>query len=289
MSAPTVATRQKRLPGSAARQRRRPAALHSVFERTLHEHRNALAGWIVGLAALAMTMLAMYPTIRGNMDFSKLVKSYPKALQEMFGISDYTSGPGYLRAEIFSLMAPLLIVILAVLWGSDLTAGEEERGTIDMLLANPVSRRRIVLEKLAAMLVGVSGTTVALGIVLALGAPLVGLRIGTSQLAAVVVATATIGMLYGTVALAVGAATGRRSVARGAAVLLAVAAYLLSSLANLATWLRPARPASPWYQALGVDPIANGFMPLHLLVVLGATAACAVIAVVMFERRDLGV
>jgi len=271
------------------RHRARPAELHSVFERAFHEERRALLGWVGGLAALAVVMLAIYPTVRDNQQISKLIEAYPKALRTMFGISDYTSGAGYLRAEVFSLMAPLLIVVFAILWGGDVIAGEEERRTIDLLLANPVSRRRILLEKWAAVMLGITIATWGLGLLIGLGAPVVGLHVAWSSLASVVVATMLLGMLYATLALAVGAATGRRGLARGVVTLLAVAAYLVSSLAELVRWLRPIRPLSPWYHALGVDPLGSGFLPGHLLVLVAAILVTIVGAAVAFERRDLAV
>lgn len=269
------------------RARRRPLGLHSVFERAFDEQRRAVFGWILGLAGLGVVMLGMYPSIRGNRDFAKILEAYPQALRTLFGLADYTSGPGYLRAEIFSLTGPLLLVIFAVLWGSDLTAGEEERRTVDILLANPVSRLRVVLEKWAAMVVGVGLVAVSLGSVLALGAPAAKLHVGLQALSAAVVSSALLAVLFGSLGLAIGAATGRRGLARGLTALAAVTAYLLSSLPELVSWLRPARPLSPWYHALGVDPLATGYQPLHLFVLLALTTLLLGVAVVSFDRRDL--
>ena len=266
---------------------RRPGGLHSVFERAFDEQRRALVGWVLGLAGLGAVMLGLFPAVHGNRDFAKLLDSYPQALRTLFGLADYTSGPGYLRAEIFSLTGPLLFVIFAVLWGSDLTAGEEERRTVDILLANPVSRRRVVLEKWGAMVVGIAIAAVGLGGVLALGGPLVRLHVGTEALSAAVVSTTLLAVLFGSLGLAVGAATGHRGLARGVTALAAVAAYLLSSLPDLVSWLRPARPLSPWYHALGVDPIGSGYRPLHLVVLLALIAVCVGVAVFSFDRRDL--
>ena len=72
-------------------------------------------------------MLSIFPSIHGNVNFSKLLDAYPEVLRKMFQVEDYTTGPGYLRAEVFSFVAPLLLTLFAVLWGSDLVAGEEER------------------------------------------------------------------------------------------------------------------------------------------------------------------
>lgn len=269
--------------------RRRPAALHSVFERSLHEHRRSLSAWAGGLFALSLIMAALYPTVRDNPQLSNLHESYPKALRSLFGITDLTTGVGFMRAELFSLVAPLLLIVLAVLWGGDLVAGEEDRGTMDILLANPISRSRVVLEKWAALVAGVAATGMALALGLAIGIPAVDLNIGAAGVAAAVVATVLLALLFGTVALVVGAGTGRRGLARGSAGLLAVLAYLMSSLADLVGWLRPARPVSPWYHALGVDPLVKGFSTVHLLVPLGLTAVVVLLGVYAFGRRDLAV
>lgn len=101
-------------------------------------------------------------------------------------------------------------------------------------------------------------------------------------------ATALVGVLFGTLALAVGAATGRRGLARGVAAAFAVASYLVSSLADLVSLLRPVRPLSPWYQAIGVDPITHGFS-WRLLILVGLTAAFVAASSAAFERRDLAV
>lgn len=269
--------------------RRRPASLHSVFGRTLHEHRRSLAGWSAGLFFFAVLMAALYPTIRDNPQIAGLRESYPKALRSLFAITDLTTGTGFIRAEVFSLVGPLLLIILAVLWGGDLIAGEEDRGTIDILLANPVSRTRVLLEKWAALMAGVAGTGLALAVGLAIAIPLAHMQISPGGVAAAVVSLFLLAVLFGTVALAVGAATGRRGVARGTAVVLAVAAYLISSLADVIGWLRAVRLASPWYHALGIDPLANGFSAVHLLVPVGLTAVTLVVGAYAFDRRDVAV
>lgn len=260
-----------------------------MFERTFHEHRRSILVWSAGLFALAAVMAGLYPTIRDNPQLATLHETYPKALRSLFGITDLTTGVGFLRAEVFSLVAPLLLVVLAVLWGGDLIAGEEDRGTIDILMANPISRGRVLLEKWAALAAGVTVTGAALAAGLAIAIPAVGLRVSVAGVAAAVVSVVLMALLYGSIALTVGAATGRRGFARGSAAALAVAAYLVSSLADLVGWLKTIRPVSPWYHALGVDPLTTGFSALHLLVPLGLTILVVLAGAFAFNRRDLAV
>lgn len=269
--------------------RRHPASLHSVFERTFHEHRRSVLGWSTGLLLLAVVMAAVYPTVRDNPALATLHETYPKALRSLFDITDLTTGVGFMRAEVFSLVAPALLIVMAVLWGGDLIAGEEDRGTIDILLANPVSRRRVLLEKWAALVVGVAASGAALAVGLAVAVSPARLHITAAGVAAAVVSVVVLALLFGTVALAVGAATGRRGVARGVAAVLAVVAYLVSSLGDLIGWIKAIRPASPWYHALGVDPLAKGFSLPHLAVPIGLTLVVMAIALYAFDRRDLAV
>ena len=258
-----------------------------MYDRSLLEQRRGLIGWVVGMAFFCLVMLAMYPTIHANASFSKLIEAYPEALRKLFDISDYTTGPGYLRTEVFSFMAPLLITIYAILQGSDLLAGEEERRTIDLLLANPVARRRVVVEKWLALASGVIMLSVVLELLLGLIGPLFLLHLGWRQLTAEVVGTALFALFAGTLALTWGAATGARGSARGVAAAVAVAMYLLSALALLVSALQPFEWASLWFHALGGDPLTTGFHYWHLGVVGVSIAFLLAAALLLFDRRDL--
>ena len=97
--------------------------------------------------------------------FEELMKAYPEGLMALFGASDLeniTSAAGFLNVELFGFMVPLLFIVFAVGLGSGAIAGEEGRATMEILLAEPVDRGRVVLEKSGAMI----AATVVLGIVL---------------------------------------------------------------------------------------------------------------------------
>jgi ABC-2 type transport system permease protein len=264
-----------------------PTHLRTIFARALREERGALIGWTTGIVAFCLVMLAMYPTVRGNAGFSKLLDAYPEALRRLFQLQNYTTGPGYLRSEVFSFVAPLLLTLFAVLWGSDLSAGEEERRTIDLLLANPVSRRRFVTQKWLALVAGTLVIAVALEIALGAFGPLFKLHVAWSALSAAVLGSWLFAIAFGTLALALGAATGRRGLARGITTTLALASYLLSTFSLLVSWLRPVRNLSLWQHTLGVDPLGTGYHVWHLGIVVAVTLLFGAFALWSFERRDL--
>jgi ABC-2 type transport system permease protein len=270
-----------------SRRSRRTASLTSVFDRSMREQRRNLAGWVAGLVGFCLVMLSIYPTVRGNRSFAKLLDAYPEVFRKLFQVSDYTTSPGYLRTEVFSFMAPLLIAVFAILQGSDLLAGEEERRTIDVFMANPVSRRRVVVEKWLALAASTALLSVVLELMLGLVGPLFRLHVGWTLLSAEVFGSGIFALFAGTLAMAVGAATGARGTARGVSTAVAVAMYLLSTLAQIVGWLMPVRAVSLWYHALGVDPLTSGFQFWHVAVVLAAIILLLGATIFSFDRRDL--
>lgn len=266
--------------------------LRSVLLKSLRDVRRGLAWWAAGLVGLVAMMVAVYPTVRDNPELDRLVEDYPEALQAFIafgGELDYASAAGYLGSELYSFMVPLLFLVAAIGHGAGAIAGEEDRGTLDLLLAQPVTRRRVALEKLGALAAELLLLGVVLWASLWVGALAVGMEISAAHLAAATLDAVLFALAYGAIAFMLGAATGRRGLAIGVTAAAAVAAYLVSSLAALVGVLETIRPASPFYHYAASDPLRSGLDAGHALVLVALAVAAAAVAVVAFDRRDLAV
>jgi beta-exotoxin I transport system permease protein len=262
----------------------------SVFLKTLRDARRGFAWWSVGLVGLTAMMVSVYPSVHENAALNKLVRDYPKALRGFLGLGgalDYTSASGYLSIELFSFVVPLLLIIAAIAAGSGAIAGEEERGTLDLLLSLPVTRTRVVLEKLSALAVELAALGLVLWLALVVGARSAGMEIGAGKLAAATVNAVVLAIVYGALALLLGCATGRRGASIGVAAAAAVGAYVLNSLAPLAHVLAGGRKLSPFYYYAAHNPLRVGLEPLHLLVLVAAAAVLSAAAVAGMRGRDL--
>jgi ABC-2 type transport system permease protein len=93
---------------------------------------------------------------------------------------------------------------------------------------------------------------------------------------------------FGSLALAVSAFAGRRPVVLATTGSITLASYLLHALGNQLDAVRPLRWLSPFRYYLGADPLHTGFHHGYLLVLAGITVILVGVAVVAFERRDLG-
>ncbi len=194
---------------------------------------------------------------------------------------------GYIRSEVFSTMGPLLLLILAIGGGARAIAGEEEGRTLDLLLANPVRRRTVVLQKFTAMAVSAAGIGLVLLVGIAAFGPVFGLHVGLLNLAAAVVSAIALAVGFGAIALAVGCWRGKRSVAIAASTSLAVAMYLLNILAPSIEGMSRYRVLSPFYHYIEYDPLRTGFSAFHLSVLIAIAAVALGLALLSFERRDL--
>jgi len=181
--------------------------LRNVYAKSLRDMRRSIVWWSLGLIAMTALMIAVYPTVRDNPDLNKLVENYPDALKAFIafgGELDYTSGAGYLGSELFAFMVPLLLAVAAIGAGARATAGEEEAGTIDLLLANPVSRRRLIVEKTAALATEVALLALVLWISLLVGVEIVGMDVSVANLAAATFAAALLAFSFGAIAVLFG-------------------------------------------------------------------------------------
>lgn len=265
--------------------------LRNIFLKTLYEHRRGLLWWAIGLFGYAAMIIGFYPAMDQMPDINQMLEMLPRELMAMFvgDLVEMTSPVGYLNSQIFFLMGPLLLIIFAVGQGSAALAGEEERGTLDLLLANPISRTRALLEKLAALVVMTLGVAAALWAGLALGAPLVKMVIAPGRLAEATLGNALLALVFGVLALALGAGTGNRGLSLGMTSALAVVTYLINALSAAIKDLEPYRVLSPFYYATGADALANGLNGGHVAVLVGLIGVFAVAGWALFQRRDLAV
>ena len=263
--------------------------LRSVGLKTLHDQRRALIAWSISLAFLVGMYAAIWPSMRSQPSMSDFLNQMPKAMRSLFAASGaaLSTPVGYVQVELLAFMGPLLLIIYAVAVGASAVAGEEDRHTIDLLLANPVSRTRVVLEKLGAMAAGTALLGAVTAVALLGEGRLAGMSLPVGGVTAAMLHMTLLALVFGTLALAIGAATGHPALSRAIPAVLAVIAYIVNGLASVVSWLEPAQRFSPFYQYSGHDPLRHGISWLAVLVAIATICALAAIAVAAFRRRDL--
>lgn len=267
--------------------------LRSVFGAALWSRRRALAWWVGGSFVYLLFLGSVFPTFRDNAaEFERVLDNYPEALRAMFNIvqgASFGSGPGFLHMELFSFMIPLVLIIFAAGFGARAIAGEEEDGTLDLVLSTPVTRRRVLAGQFAAMTTGTFLIGIFMGMAILIAGAAFDMGLDAGHVVAAMLGAVLIALVCGTLALATGCITGRRGLALGVAGAAAVAAYLVFALAEMVPWLGTIQKASPWYYYAASAPMLRGAEWAHFGVLAAMVAVLAVGGGVVLERRDLAV
>lgn len=259
----------------------------SLLRSELRIRSRATWGWVAGVILLVTMIAAFYPAVRNLSSLDSIYAGLPPALQALLGGSDLVSPSGYLRTQLLAFFLPIVVLILGMSRGAAALAGEEEDRTLDLLLAQPVSRRQLYLLKSLALAWWLALMSLATFATLAALDHVTGLHIGWGDLAAVCTQMGLMCLAAALVTMALSAATGRRFVGIGAVGYYLFLAYLLYGLSDVISWLRPLRPLSLWRWYLANDPITGGLDPIAVAVLSVVSVAAIAVGAWAFDRRDL--
>jgi ABC-2 type transport system permease protein len=248
--------------------------------------RRSLIGYCLGMAVYALVVVAMYPAFRTSGSLDKLIQSDSTAAA-LFGVTGpISSSGGWLNGNIYANFFPLIMLLLTIGYGAACLAGQDEDGTLGLLAVLPVRRPAIVAQKAAAMAVQAAVLAVTVAVVVIIGRSFQ-LDVTVASVASVSAAVLLMGLDFGLITLAAGALTGRRGAAIGVGTAIAAVSYLISSLAPVASWIRPGRYASLFYWSVGNSQISHGVSPgdYAALIVTGLCALAA--AILAFRQLDI--
>jgi ABC-2 type transport system permease protein len=258
-----------------------------LARRGLHALRRSTTWWAIGIAAFGLVNIAFWPSLEQSDSLASL-EDVSGDLLEAFGAQNLSSPAGYLDGQMFALMLPLLLSGMAIAMVSGLTAGDEDAGRLELLHALPVARRAVWLSRfgsvaLASAVVGlvVTGVTLVSVAVFSLDG------VGAGRVAAATFACVALGAFHAAVAYLLAGLGRSRGQSAAGAVLVLVVGYLVSFVLPLADSLRDARRFSPWWWAIGEQPVSSGVDLWSLLVLVAVSALLVAGGTLAVEHRDI--
>lgn len=122
----------------------------SVFFRILKDRRTITLVYCLASILLLWMYIALYPAFKEqSATMEQMLKSYPEAMLKAFNfdIKSFTTLEGFLSTEQFSFMWPLLAILATVGFAGSAFANEIEKGTIEILLSEPISRAKLFMSR----------------------------------------------------------------------------------------------------------------------------------------------
>jgi ABC-2 type transport system permease protein len=262
--------------------------LRSIFLKTLRDYRVAILGWGIGMGLVVISPMA---------SVAALVTT-PQAREQLVGLAasfawnadpikvDTIGGYATFKIGIFVF----LIAIWPLLAGSRMLRGEEDRGSMDVLLSLPRPRLNVALEKLAAMWTALFVMGVLIGLLAFAGGRQFGADFGFGGALLFGLNLALLCAVFGGLALLISQFTQERGPAAGwtaGLLLVFIVLDMVHRVVPNSEWISRLSPiyyynlSKPLIPSYGTNAGAMIFQ-LALAAILGGAA------IWLFVRRDVG-
>ncbi|NDJ63167.1 MAG: ABC transporter permease subunit [Chloroflexi bacterium] len=267
----------------------------AVFRETLRRGWRTMLWWSIGIGLISLLNIVILPDVDALRETAEIMEALPPVIMQAFGGGDleFMATPeGYLAVQFFSFIL-VVLAVYPVITGLNVTANDEDRGMMDVVMSAPLARWRLVAEKLLAygLLTAVMITLIFLltwGGVLITPA-LAGLNIGRMAEATFHLIPALWLVLAFTACL--GVILRRRGRALGMAAVFVVGSYSIDFIGSAATGsaAESLRVISFYRYYDGVSVIRDGLNPANVVILLALTAVLGAVAVWRFRYREIGV
>ena len=263
----------------------------TILRYSLSRLLGQVLGWGISLALLCAYTVILHDSFvkpEAQQQYMQLIAGYPPEMMAFFGdMNDLFSPSGFLNMVFFSYI-PLIAGIFIIASSAAMLAGDEEKGTLDLVLAHPVSRAQLFWSRLAALtLATVAILALAwLGFVLPL--PTTTLDASPVQIANALLTLFAAMMFFGMLALLLSMVFPSQRLAASTSGLVLVVSYFLTSMGRLNAELGDIERLFPlhYYQGgYAVTEVNWGW----LAGLLGISVLFALLAWWRFERRDVRV
>lgn len=260
-----------------------------IIAWTVRQRRWSTIWWSIGVVGFVLLNMLFYPSFKDQA--AELEKSFadlpPAAVQLFGGSTDFFSPVGFLNSQIFFIMLPLLLGMLAISLGGSLLAREEQDKTIETLLARPISRTELLIGKIIAGSVILGVVSLLVSTLTVVAAKVVNIDISPTYVLLACLACFLLSWCTGSIALLITALGRARSAALGVAALIGVGGYLVSSLAGTVAWLETPSKLFPFHYYQSETILQGGYHLANLLYFVIVGVACIGLSILAFRRRDI--
>ena len=259
-----------------------------MLKKTLLDLRSQILCWGFAIGSLLLLTVLIYPSISGVYD--DILSELPEGMLAFWGMGEMgmDTMEGYLNVEFLSY-APIALAVFAILSGTATIVGEENQGTLDILLAQPISRLKFIVVKL-------TGLTLAYGIIVAIllvmfwvPVTFIDVEFKAGRILSAFVMLWPFLTAIGFLSVLISLVLSNRLLAGTMMAIFLVASFILESLSNLVPSLEPFQPiyATTYYQGSNaLSGEISWFYTATLIVILLATFLCNIW---LFMNRDIAV
>lgn len=259
----------------------------TIVKHELRQGKTSFFIWTAAVGLLLSVCVFLYPEMKGEMDDISSLFASMGSFAAAFGMDRLNFGTliGYYAIECGNVLG-LGGAFFASLCAVGILSKEEKDRTAEFLLAHPVSRSRIVIEKLVAVLLQITAMNLIIyalsaGSMAAIGEDIPWKELNLLHLAYYLLQLELAGICFG-----ISAFMRKGSVGVGLGI--AAVMYFLNLIANIAKAASFLKYITPFGYCDGADIVANGSLD-GTMVAVGAVIGVAGMAVayLKYTKKDI--
>ena len=263
--------------------------MNSIIKWTIQQRKLSIIWWCLGMTFFVFLTLIFYPSFK--QDAAELEKTFENipdaALQLLGGSTDFFSPIGYINSQIYFIMLPLLLGIVAIGQGSSIVAKEEQDKTIEGLLARPVSRSKLLLSKAFSAIAILTIITAVSHLAIVIVASIVSLDVSIYAMTQATFVCYLMCLSFGSVAFLLTATGKAKGASVGVATFIAFGGYIIASLAGTVSWLSAPSKLFPFNYYNPEAILRGSFNWNNIWYFVGVTVLCGILSWLAFRRRDI--
>ena len=259
----------------------------TLVKHELRQGRTAFLIWTAAIGFLLSVCIFLFPEMKGQMDSVNDVFASMGSFTAAFGMDRLNFGTltGFYAVECGNVLG-LGGAFYAALCAVGILSKEEKERTADFLLTHPVSRTRIITEKLIAILIQITAMNIiiyalSVGSIAAVGEEIPWKEISLLHIAYYLLQLELAGICFG-----ISAFLHRGSVGIGLGI--AAVMYFLNLIANISETAEFLKYITPFGYCEGADIVSSGNLDGAKLAV-GAVIGISgiVIAYLKYTKKDI--
>ena len=243
----------------------------------LRQQRIWVAAWLVGFVALSASLISITRTIVDSLTSSEV--PFLRAYFERAGLSVYDSFVGVIWLSTATLLLSVYAIVQVASWSAD-----DAEGRLATILSAPVSHTRVILERLATLLVAVGLIAAASSVAVYMVAAGQGITLDGGRVALAATLLLTIPFAFGSIGQFVAASRPRMAVVALSAV--AVFSYFVQQFVPLFGW--PDWVANLSLYTLYGAPMSGDIKWAGVAGLVGIGSVATAASLVALRRRDVG-
>lgn len=259
----------------------------TLLKHELRQNRTSLLVWAGAISFLLAICVFLYPEMKGEMESISDVFADMGSFSAAFGMDQVSFGTllGYYSIECGNTFG-LGGAFFAALCGAGILAKEEKDRTAEFLLTHPISRVKIVTQKLLAVFVQILILNVVVYVAVILSMTAIGETIPWKEVNLLHIAYFLLQVELASICFGVSAFLKRGSLGIGLGV--AIMMYFLNLISNITESAEFLKYITPFSYAEGANIVANVELDMKLILLGMAYAIVGiVVAYWKYTKKDI--